>query len=273
MRLAWVAESSRIMSTTEQSAPISLDTKKLYAEYHANCPFENFGGSTFLGKQALIAFPDAQSTLDFGCGNGVAVRQMRQLGSQWYGLEYSQTAYEKYLQRDACFYVGDTSQFADRQFDLTYSTEVLEHIPADICDQVIEGISRVTARYIFMTISLRPSSDNNRYHCTLRPRSWWESLFTKHGFVRDEDVVRRFQKVSLKSTKKILSKWANLGPDCLAFAQSPPYELHGEEQFWFFAFRRQGVAAPVRDLGKQPFVRRAVIPTLRKWLGLNRQAA
>lgn len=245
-----------------------LDTKLLYADYHAKFPLENFSGSTFLAKQALIAYPDAGATLDFGCGNGFAVRQMRLEGRPWFGLEYSQTAFEKFL-REPYYYLGDTSQFADRQFDMTYSTEVLEHIPAEIVPEVVEGICRVTARYVFMTISLRPSSDNNSYHCTLRSRAWWEEQFTSRGFVRDDEVVRRFQKVTLKSTKAILSKWANLGPECHAFAKSPPYELHGESQFWFFAFRRGGVPAPARKLGTRPFVRRAIILAIRKMLRLD----
>ena len=245
------------------------NTAALYEEYHAHCQFEDFGDCTFLGDQAMTAYPDARSTLDFGCGNGVAVRRMRAAGHAWYGLEYSQTAFDKYL-AEPCFHLGDTRQFEDRQFDMTYSTEVLEHIPAETVEEVIQGICRVTARYLFMTISLRPSSDNNRYHCTLRPRAWWEDVFVRHGFVRDDEVVRRFQRVTLKSTKKILSKWAHLGPDCQAFAEHPPYELHGESQFWFFAFRRQGVPAPARSLGRQPFVRRTLIPALRQLLGLNR---
>jgi SAM-dependent methyltransferase len=246
-----------------------IDTKQLYAEYHQNCPFENFGASTFLGKQAMIAYPDAGETLDFGCGNGIAVRQMRLEDEPWFGLEYSETAFEKYLSSYPFFYVGDTSQFPDRRFDMTYSTEVLEHIPAELIPEVVQEICRITARYIFMTISLRPSSDNNRYHCTLRPREWWERHFASNGFVRDDEVVRRFQKVTLRSTKAILSKWAHLGPDCLAFAQNPPYELHGETQFWFFAFRRAGVPAPARNLGRQPFVRRTIIPALRKLLRMD----
>src|SRR5437763_12513441 len=113
----------------------SVSTEQLYAEYHADCRFETFGSDTFLADKAAAAYSDAASVLDFGCGNGYAVRQMRARGGEWFGLEYSQTAFEKYLQ-GPWFFVGDTSQFADRQFEMVYSTEVLEHIPESQVEDV-----------------------------------------------------------------------------------------------------------------------------------------
>lgn len=247
---------------------MAVDTRELYEQYHRQCPFQDFGESTFLGDQALAAYSDAGTALDFGCGNGLAVRRMREAGHDWYGLEYSEAAYEQYLGGPP-FFVGETSQFGDGQFDLAYSTEVLEHIPAEMVPDVIADLCRVTKRYMFLTISLRPSSDNNRYHCTLRPRAWWEAHFERSGFVVDRPVVERFQKVSLKSTRQILAKWAHLGPACQSFADNPPYELFGESQFWFFAFRRRGVPpAPLPKWSQSP-VKRRIVLGLRGWLRLD----
>lgn len=153
--------------------------KSLYEQYHECCPFGGggeFGGSTFLGDKALIAYPAAQRVLDFGCGSGYAVKQMRARGKEWFGIEVSEAAYKKHL-NEPFFFLGDLSQFADQSFDMIYSTEVLEHIPEPEVLEVIGHICRVAGRYVFVTISLRPSSNNNRYHCTLRPRSWWEEQF------------------------------------------------------------------------------------------------
>lgn len=242
-----------------------LSTEQLYAQYHAHSPFEDFGRDTFLADKAIAAYSDAKSVLDFGCGNGYAVKQMRARGADWVGLEYSQTAFDKYL-RQPGFFVGDTTQFADGQFDMVYSTEVLEHIPESQVDQVIAGICRVAQKYLFLTISLRPSSDNNRYHCTLRPRHWWEGKFCRHGFHVDQPVIDLYQQRTLKSTRKILSKWAHLGPDCRAFALNPPYELNGETQFWYFAFVRKGITRRSLPVPQQPYFRRKVVPWLRRLL-------
>lgn len=244
-----------------------MSTIALYQEYHATERFKNLGQNTFHADKAVASYPDAASVLDFGCGNGYAVRKMRDAGHNWFGLEYSQAAYEKFL-REPYFFVGEASQFEDQQFDMLYSTEVLEHIPEPEVEETIEHLCRVTARYMFLTISLRPSADNNRYHCTLRPRAWWEERFCRHGWTVDQKVVRAHQKVTLKSTRRILSRWARLGPDCAAFARNPLYELFGETQFWYFAFRRNHIPPPTTPPASVSLYRRRIVPVLRKVLGM-----
>jgi SAM-dependent methyltransferase len=245
------------------------ETKILYEQYHQCCPFSGgvFGSSTFLAPKAIDAYPDAKRVLDFGCGNGYAVYQMRQRGEEWFGIEISNAAYEQHLQAPY-FYCGDLSQFDDDSFDMIYSTEVMEHIPEEEVATTVTHLCRIARNYIFMTISLRPSADNNKYHCTLKPREWWEDKFTAHGFHIDSDVVRAYQRVTLKSTEQILSRWAGLGEKCARFADNPPYELFGETQFWYFAFSRD----PVQRIGlhrlKLAIRRQRAVPFLRRCLGL-----
>lgn len=240
------------------------DFRALYQEYHEACPFEDFGQDTFHGEKAIAAYDDARTALDFGCGNGHAVRAMRAAGHEWFGLEYSQAAFDKYL-AEPWFFVGETTQFADRQFDLLYSTEVLEHVPPDNVEEVIADLARITDRYMFLTISLRPSSQNNRFHCTLRPRAWWEERFVAAGFEVDRPVIDCFQPLTLKTTSQILASWAGHGEFNRRFADQPPYELFGEKQFWYFAFRRRGVPARPLPQPTEPWYRRQFFPWLR-WL-------
>jgi len=239
--------------------------ESLYEVYHEACPFPHFGSDTFHGDKALAAYPDAQSVIDFGCGNGYAVSEMRRLGHPWFGVEISEAAYKKHLNAPY-FYHGATDQFEDQHFDMAYSTEVLEHVPEDVIDHVTADICRVTAKYIFMSISLRPSSDNNRYHCTLQSRQWWEEKFTRNGFVVDRDVVDCHQKMTLKSTKQVFRKYSHLGPIPASFAENPPFELNGEKEFWFFAFRREGVPACPLPKPTVSWVNRKIVPVLRKLL-------
>lgn len=223
----------------------------LYEDYHRMCAFPGFGSDTFQGDKVASIYSNVKNVLDFGCGNGFAVRLMRDRGSQWFGVEYSRTAFERDLQ-EPFFFHGDTRQFHDRQFELAYSTEVFEHIPEDLVSQVICDLCRVTSKYIFLTISLRPSSNNNSYHCTLKSRRWWETQFCQYGMVVDKAVVHACQDVRLRTTRSILRQWSSLGPKAEQFCRQPPYKLHGETQFWFFAFRRKGIPA---TQVKTPFVR------------------
>lgn len=227
--------------------------KQFYDAYHDHCPFGSCcGRNTFHAPKAIRAFPDAHRVLDFGCGSGYAVRQMRKRGREWFGLELSESAFKQYLQGDRCFSVGTLNQFPDNQFDMVYSTEVFEHIPEEEIDGVISHLSRIVTKCVFLTISLRPSSNNNSFHCTLKPRAWWEQKFADHGFISDQDAVQAFQQVTLQSTSDILRRWSKLGPLCHEFAENPPYELYGETQFWYFAFYKR---PPQRSLFSRLYLR------------------
>ena len=241
---------------------------ELYEEYHINCAFDDFGITSFQADKAMAAYPNAAHALDFGCGNGYAVRRMREFGHQWFGLECSQAAFERHL-NEPYFYLGDTRQFRDRQFDLVYSTEVLEHIPEAQVDDVARELGRIAGKFLFFTISLRPSSQDNRFHCTLRPRSWWESKFVAHGFQVDRHIVSAYQRITLKTTRQIQAKWARMGPRAAAFARHPPYELFGQSQFWYFAFRRIGVPATAAPKPTVPWHRRNVYPLVRRLLRMD----
>lgn len=244
---------------------------ELYEEYHLNCAFDDFGQTSFHGDKAIAAYPDALETLDFGCGNGYAVRRMREAGYSWHGLECSRAAFEQHLNAPY-FYLGDTKQFRDRQFDLVYSTEVLEHIPEPEVNWVASELGRIAAKYLFFTISLRPSSQNNRFHCTLKPRAWWEERFVRHGFQVDRHIIAAYQRISLKTTRQLQAKWAHLGPNAAAFACNPPFELNGESQFWYFAFRRIGVPATATPKPTVPWHRRKIYPLVRRVLRMDRAA-
>lgn len=239
------------------------DYQKIYEDYHSCDLFPNFGENTFLGNLAEESYPDISSVLDFGCGNGYAVKKMRLQGKEWFGLEYSKTAFERYL-TEPYFFHGTTAQFKSRQFDMGYSTDVFEHIPEEIIDETIADFCRVVDRYLFMTISLRPSSDNNKYHCTLKPRSWWEEKFKQNGFILDRNVIYAHQPRTIKTTKQILNSYAHFGLKAKEFAENPPYELDGEREFYFFCFHREGVSPPKMPKPSIPWINRKAIPIFRK---------
>ena len=109
-------------------------------------------------------------------------------------------------------------------------------------DAAVKELVRVAKRYLFLSISLRPSSNFNKYHLTLQPRSWWEDHFTRAGVEKLDDIVDKFQRVRPGATnEEILMS----GPtkkhigEMTDFVKNPPYSFHGELEPWFFAFEKK----------------------------------
>jgi len=218
---------------------------ELYEKYHNDPAFHNLGSATYKGDIVKKIYGNKITTiLDFGCDSGFAVRKFRKIGYQAFGYEYSKVAFDKYL-KEPIFY-NDINKIHDT-YDMIYSTDVLEHIPEEDIPDVLDNLFHLCNKYVFMTISLRPSSNNNAYHCTLKSRNWWNEKFNDAGFQKDQDTINLVQKRGSRSTKKILSQWNNIGKFGKMFSANPPYELNGEEQPWFFVYKKNIPAANIHS--------------------------
>ena len=82
-------------------------------------------------------------------------------------------------------YAGEawTMPFADKQFDFTLSTDVLEHIPPDYITQTLYEIARVTKRATYHYISTWPAVttyEGKQVHLTVRDADWWRAMFKEY---------------------------------------------------------------------------------------------
>ena len=187
-----------------------------------------------------------RSVLDAGCGNGAVVREFLARGYDARGIEISDKILHDEcpdMLRRGIVRQGSLTQlpFADSNFDLVFCSDVMEHIPAEQVDRAVAELVRVAKRHLFLTISLRPSSDNNKYHVTLRPREWWERKFTAHGVRVNEDLLAKLQKKKAGATvKEIIADGPakRLIDEMKWFVDEPPYDLNGEYEPWFFVFAK-----------------------------------
>ena len=69
--------------------------------------------------------------------------------------------------------------FADNQFDLVFSADVLEHLEPREADAVVRELVRVTRRHLVLSISLKSHTRGSeaggggvQRHTLLRPRAW-----------------------------------------------------------------------------------------------------
>jgi SAM-dependent methyltransferase len=94
-------------------------------------------------------------TLDFGCGRGGLLRELRRRGMDAEGLEIENSALRRALaegvEEHVNFYDGTLPlPFEDLEFDSIIAAEVLEHIPH--FREIVAEIARVTRRMFIVTV-------------------------------------------------------------------------------------------------------------------------
>lgn len=116
--------------------------------------------------------------LDIGCGDGGVVKALRDIDFDCFGLDI--TSVKLIPEVKDYFYEAPIWRmpFKDNEFDFTFSTDVLEHIPPHMVDYTIKEIFRITKRKTFHNIAT--FEDNRRgfnFHLTVQPIGWWKEKF------------------------------------------------------------------------------------------------
>lgn len=162
----------------------------------------------------FLGYPQSARFLDLGCAGGGLVRsyladghaaigidgsdepRRRQLG-EWNTIPHN--LFTADITRPFQIYGGDDRPSV---FDVITAWEVLEHIPTERLDGLLDNIARHLAPGGFFIGSVDTLPDENPllgavYHHTLQPREWWEARFAAHGLVpvaqhpfRSGDMVR-----------------------------------------------------------------------------------
>jgi hypothetical protein len=127
-----------------------------------------------------MALPE-DSLLEIGCGDGSTIRGLCDKGRRCSGVDITLAG----IKGDKTGFLEAPAwrmPFKDSQFDLTFSTDVLEHLPFNFVEASIKEICRVTRRKTFHVIASFPDQRNGvELHLTIRPVEWWLDMFSKHS--------------------------------------------------------------------------------------------
>ena len=135
-----------------------------------------------------MALPN-ESLLEIGCGNGGTVRRLNNKGRTCIATDITLAG----IKGDNAGFVEAPVwrlPFKDSQFDFTFSTDVLEHLPSNFIESTIKEVCRVTRRKTFHVIANFPDQRNGvELHLTIHPADWWIEMFAKHGLGKVEVQV------------------------------------------------------------------------------------
>lgn len=123
-----------------------------------------------------------KSVLDLGSGRGVWL-------GEWIKAGVTDVAAVDgdYVDRDqlavpkAQFHAADLTKAVDldRRFDLAQSLEVGEHLPESASKVLVDSLTRHADRVLF---SAAVPGQGGEFHINEKPLSFWQDLFTKHGY-------------------------------------------------------------------------------------------
>jgi tetratricopeptide (TPR) repeat protein len=137
---------------------------------------------------------DVKTVLDAGIGSGKLCKKMIGMGFECYGLDIADNSLDDDLLhlKDKILTVGtlwDGTIFKEKRFDATVCMDVLEHIPTDYIDNVIDNLVGWTKKYLFLQIALFHDHFGSRVgetlHLTVKPKSWWDNKLSGYKIIQD----------------------------------------------------------------------------------------
>lgn len=157
---------------------ISQSYKDLLEKVHSDKKrLQGFGGkSKNLGK--FLHFYkkwEPVSVLDYGCGKGYILNQLREKfpQTQWYGYDPAVVEYK---------------DITTPSYECVFCNDVLEHIEPENLTAVLQHISLLSEKYIWLRIDTKPArkflEDGRNAHLIIENKDWWISRVSSLGKIK-----------------------------------------------------------------------------------------
>lgn len=116
------------------------------------------------------------TVLDAGCGRGSVLRHMLDNGVDAFGVELSKAACDMYLQ-GVPHANADIISWADQghTYPGLICTDVLEHIPPDQIDAVIDALARLAPKGLLGIANHSSIHNGHELHVIQKGHRWWVS--------------------------------------------------------------------------------------------------
>ena len=160
------------------------DVSQIYDQnFYNGCILMEYPSSYAVAK-ILIRHFHPKSVIDLGCGCGIYLKALYDLGVEDVtGYDGSQAAIEKSLLPGKIMLTDLRKPFAsERKYDLCLCMEVAEHLESCYADGLIQSITQA-ADTLFFTAAT--PGQGGTHHYNEQPREYWLQIFKKYGFRLD----------------------------------------------------------------------------------------
>lgn len=152
----------------------SDDYKTALQRMHAEQKFGKSGGKWWMEVGHLIQSKQIATWLDYGCGGGHLVKNIRKLHLKrpLFISEYDPAIPGKDIKPTG-------------RWDLVTCIDVLEHVEQPSLADVLADLNRLTAGILFAVISTRPAGkdlhDGRNAHLIVQTENWWREQIDGPG--------------------------------------------------------------------------------------------
>lgn len=138
-------------------------------------PFDRLSYYRDLARR--IATQKPASFLEVGCGPGLLLRELRKvLDIRMEGVDCSPWAVEHRVFPGVKLGFASALPYKDKEFDLVFSHDLLEHIPLPDLADVLRGLARVGQRNYHIVSCGSLEDDRDITHVTMKPIRWWRAF-------------------------------------------------------------------------------------------------
>ena len=164
--------------------------------------------------------------VDAGCACGSILKGFQKLNMRVLGVDlneymigHGRTHFGFYVNELHCGSISDTPALTE-SVDLVHTAQVLEHIPEEHMDAILQEFSRIikkTGRVFICLDAVKDGETKEMYmgdptHLSIFPTDYWTKLFAKHGFAFDREAYDRFVRSLYKPTQNKPENFFNAYP-------------------------------------------------------------
>lgn len=156
-------------------------TKGIYGDLTYGSPIVSKGfkhAVSVCQNMSFILYPNAK-ILVVGAGNGYELVAFLKHGFDCRGIDLYIPDVKMVKENSVCA-SADNIPFKDKEFDLVFCTEMMEHVPEKITENILLECKRVAKKFYF---TIATTMDDGYWtHINLHPYYWWINKFQRLKF-------------------------------------------------------------------------------------------
>ena len=156
-------------------------TEGVFKDITYGCPIASKGfkhAVSMCQKWSYRIDPKAR-ILVVGAGPGYELVVFYKYGYECYGIDLYIPDVKAVKERSV-FASANAMPFKNREFDLVFCTEMMEHVPEETTDDILNECRRVAKRFYFTIATVMDTGYDT--HINLHPGYFWIKKFGKLGF-------------------------------------------------------------------------------------------